>query len=470
MVDIFQAISNRSYANIMRAIRERESLNCRDDQGTTPLSLAVSLEDPAAVEILLESGADVNFPNGSGETPLCLAVQKTVVLERQAWAPVVRLDAHEAQDRLHKIIIALLGQGADINKACVLARGDEKLLRALIEGSSQKDTPDDNGSTPLLLIIENGVHRSNSDFYGRSMDYTEDIVSLLITKGADVNHVDNNGNTPLSLAINQGKTELVALLVEKGANVHYADNQGKTPLQLAIERNMQASIAILKKQGAKINYTSSSPGREVHSRPTTDTSLLAAIEAASLETVENFLKEGVRLNVMEVIPNIDRLCKKSRNRFIANAPRYAKDFLTCLLRALENAEGWEVKDRQGRSVLHLLAEKYQYKSFLQLFSKAVSQIDVNCQDSKGQTPLHLCVIHYDESNRGGGIKMYDDSEETTEMLPLLLKHGANPNIQDNEGQTPLHLAGNIKFTSFISGHIGDTTLVSFLLKRTSYTL
>lgn len=62
----------------------------------------------------------------------------------------------------------------------------------------------ESGNTALHLAIQNG---------------DEQIIKLLLDKGANVNAVDNNGRTPLHEAVVQANEPIVQLLLENGANI-----------------------------------------------------------------------------------------------------------------------------------------------------------------------------------------------------------------------------------------------------------
>ncbi|HVI98083.1 MAG TPA: ankyrin repeat domain-containing protein [Sphingomonas sp.] len=74
-------VVRRNDATYVRFLLEHgANPDIRDNQGATPLMLAVTLNEPGCVEALLNprSGArkaNVNLANGSGETPLIRAVQ-----------------------------------------------------------------------------------------------------------------------------------------------------------------------------------------------------------------------------------------------------------------------------------------------------------------------------------------------------------------------------------------------------------
>ena len=58
-----------------------------------------------------------------------------------------------------------------------------------------------------------------------------EMVSLLITYGADVNYKTKNGNTPLLFAALHGKSDIIPLLKEAGAKANAAGTQTTSPAQ-----------------------------------------------------------------------------------------------------------------------------------------------------------------------------------------------------------------------------------------------
>ena len=66
-----------------------------------------------------------------------------------------------------------------------------------------------------------------------ALDGLNEIVELLIAKGADVNAKSDDGWTSLHDAASIGHNEIVELLIAKGADVNAKNNYGNTPLDLA---------------------------------------------------------------------------------------------------------------------------------------------------------------------------------------------------------------------------------------------
>ncbi|GAB1601555.1 ankyrin repeat domain-containing protein 46-like [Argonauta hians] len=74
--------------------------------------------------------------------------------------------------------------------------------------------------------------------------------------------------------------------------------------------------------------------------------------------------------------------------------------------------------------------------------------DPNEQAKSGKTALHLASI------RG-----------YSEIMELLLNHGADPNIKDRNGNTPLHWCGHVESTDLLVGH-GASLCVRNKMRKT----
>jgi len=80
----------------------------------------------------------------------------------------------------------------------------------------------------------------------------EDVVKLLIEKGAKVNKESVRfGKTPLHLAAERGHLEIVERLLAAGADVDY--QKYKTPLQVAAEKGQLEVVQLLLEKGADVN-------------------------------------------------------------------------------------------------------------------------------------------------------------------------------------------------------------------------
>lgn len=89
------------------------------------------------------------------------------------------------------------------------------------------------GETSLICAASNG-HKA--------------LVELLLAKGADVEAKDRrHGDTALMGAARNGHKEIVASLLGRGADVNVKDNRGRTALTLAVEEGHTQVASLLAK-------------------------------------------------------------------------------------------------------------------------------------------------------------------------------------------------------------------------------
>lgn len=143
--------------NIHLLLEKGADLEAKDDDGQTPLAVAVRYDKPPLVGLLLEKGADLEAKDGHGQTPLVWAVQKSML----------------------EIVDFLLEKGADL------------------------EARDNHGQTPLMAAVQKS---------------TLETVYLLYDKGANLEAKDNDGQTPLVMAFRSGRCDHVELLLEMGAD------------------------------------------------------------------------------------------------------------------------------------------------------------------------------------------------------------------------------------------------------------
>jgi ankyrin repeat protein len=136
---------------------------------------------------------------------------------------------------------------------CILKRDLVALQNGLADGA-HPDERDREGRKPLMnstienyidaarLLIETGAEVDAQDQLGNSalhyaaQEHHAEMATLLITRGsARVDVTDIHGNTPLGRAVfnSRGRGELISILLSAGADRNRRNNHGKSPLDLA---------------------------------------------------------------------------------------------------------------------------------------------------------------------------------------------------------------------------------------------
>lgn len=183
------------------------------------LHIAAETGNPAIVESLLDSGADVHLTTDYLETPL----------------HGVRLFVKDID-----VITLLIEAGADINASTVFGStplhsasmlGSGDIVSLLIEKGATADVANKRGLTPLHHAAQRGH---------------EGVVDLLLqSPTAELDARTRNGDTALHLAAKKGHASIVDLLLKAGANPLALNKFEKSPLAEAQDRSYQSVVELL---------------------------------------------------------------------------------------------------------------------------------------------------------------------------------------------------------------------------------
>ncbi|KAK2791579.1 hypothetical protein FQN52_004770 [Onygenales sp. PD_12] len=179
------------------------------------------------LKLLLERGADINSISMYGWSALAVAVrQRDPHLARLLVANGVDADKSERHGRWYYAIMH-----------DAVENFDQNLIRMLIEKGASVHSRDETRCTPLHRAID---RRSKG------------VIRLLVESGADVEARQISGLTPLHLAAEYGQAELIQQLIECGADIGARDERGETALHVAARSLSPEAIRLLIEYGADI--------------------------------------------------------------------------------------------------------------------------------------------------------------------------------------------------------------------------
>ncbi|KFQ44015.1 Nuclear factor NF-kappa-B p100 subunit, partial [Nestor notabilis] len=238
---------------------QRHLAASQDENGDTPLHLAIIHEQTAVIKQLIEvvvsipSLGIINISNNLQQTPLHLAV-----ITKQPQVVQLLLQAHADPTLLDRYGNSLLH--------LALQAGNEEVLRTLLAHLGS--------ATPYLLQLPNfhGLLPVHLAVKAKSLA----CLDLLVRKGADVNAVERQGGrTPLHLAVEMENLNMATHLVKKlGADVNRRTFAGNTPLHLAAGLGSPTLTKLLLKAGADVLCENDEPvspsSSEASSEPDAD--------------------------------------------------------------------------------------------------------------------------------------------------------------------------------------------------------
>ncbi|NXG85186.1 NFKB2 factor, partial [Stercorarius parasiticus] len=235
---------------------QRHLAASQDENGDTPLHLAIIHEQTAVIKQLIEVIISIprqqviNISNNLQQTPLHLAVitkqPQVVQLLLQARADPTLLDRY-GNSLLH----------------LALQAGDEEMLKTLLAHLGS--------AAPYLLRLPNfhGLLPVHLAVKAKSLA----CLDLLVRMGADVNAVERQGGrTPLHLAVEMENLNMATHLVKKlGADVNSQTFAGNTPLHLAAGLGSPTLTKLLLKAGADMLCENDEPVSPSSSEASSDT-------------------------------------------------------------------------------------------------------------------------------------------------------------------------------------------------------
>lgn len=264
------------------------------------------------------------------------------------------------------------------------------------------------GHYQQLKVLASAVHVSEhwltlARYFDAAANSNVEEIQRLTDKGIPPDIEGSHGITALWLAAGSkfggNATEYLSGL--DSVNVKKASSlDGTSALINAVKhRNKDAVLALLR-SGADPNLMNHLKQTPLHL-------------AGSGDIAMALLDAGADVCVSDVIgwTCLHHMCGLRRNGWLSDVFQRLKD------------EGLSIHSltNEGQSALHVLSKFWALEDILNLCIEAGA--DVNLQDDKGQSPLHL-------SAKG----RYPD------VCKYLLESGANKNLRDNDQRSPLHLA------------------------------
>ena len=202
------------------------------NDGSALLVAAASGRDDLAA-FLVDRGADPNAVD-----PKDFSVLHHVVSRRDMPNSVKSLLAHGADPNAHLTEEPPNRRTEDISligatPLFLAARaGNTVGVRLLAANGADPKVKTKENTTPLMAAAGVGKFQDDREVTS-SRDARFETAKLLVELGADVNGAGENGWTALHGAAYTGSDEIIQLLVEKGASMDAMDRFGQTPLSIA---------------------------------------------------------------------------------------------------------------------------------------------------------------------------------------------------------------------------------------------
>ncbi len=302
--------------------------------------------------------------------------------------------------------------------------GRAELALALLRGGADPDHLDKpDGWSILQTVIANKTGMTEKEHLA--------LVTVLVEKGASLEHSNKSGDTALFTAVDNDEYDIASLLLRHGANIYHRNADGKNALfRVSIAAETQRQIAMFRllfENGVERNGYDSPLWRYVY-------------DDKNLPVIEYLISAGLNINVCDedgrTITEYARteskaaynlLTSKGGKRFAfqlpaSNSSPACAAVLAGDVSAFKALSQVEISALQARTtdgvpatVLHLAVEKGDVS-----FLRAIASVPEswNVPDRYRRTPLLLAVMNGRQ-----------------DIAELLMSKGADPNLADDSGAT-----------------------------------
>nr|XP_054394229.1 ankyrin repeat domain-containing protein 27 isoform X4 [Pongo abelii] len=428
----------------------------------------------AAIEYIRQGSLSAKPPESEGFGDRLFLKQRMSLLSQMTSSPTDCLFKHIASGNQKEVERLLSQEDHDkdaVQKMChplCFCDDCEKLVSGRLNDPSVV-TPfsrDDRGHTPLHvaalcgqaslidLLVSKGAVVNATDYHGATPLHLacqkgyQSVTLLLLHYKASAEVQDNNGNTPLHLACTYGHEDCVKALVYydvESCRLDIGNEKGDTPLHIAARWGYQAIIETLLQNGA-------SP--EIQNR-LKETPLKCALNSKILSVMEAYhlsferRQKSSEAPVQSLQRSVDSISQESSTSSFSSMSAGSrqeetkKDYreVEKLLRAVADGDlemvryllEWTEEDLEDAEdtvsaadpeFCHPLCQCPKCAPAQKRLAKVpASGLGVNVTSQDGSSPLHVAALH-----------------GRADLIPLLLKHGANAGARNADQAVPLHLA------------------------------
>ena len=367
------------------------------EKGRTELHQAVCDKNPDAIKKLLKAGANINVQDDDGNTPLHLAIEYA-------------------------------------NKGCINRDIANVIDNLLNDPNIDPNIQDNNGNAPIHTLMEY-LKRSYDEAVGIKFQFNKELLcQLLKSDKVDVNKFDGNGVIPLNVAVDIGNSEIARLLLDNhNININQFSELSISPSLYALDYS-QYDIAS--------QFLDKKPFFPNVRDERGNTLLIMAVKRGPKFSTPRYQTERlefIKKLISKVKSYLDFNEQDSQgNTALHHASKTGDIEILHLLRDSNKDINVNLKNKQGETAFLQTGLKLQAIGELLNFP----DINVNAQDSQGNTLLHMLC-------NGENFKNIDLILNRNVLQRLLKFPDIDVNIRNNEGNTALQCAIQSKNTYII---------------------
>ncbi|MBU1054781.1 MAG: ankyrin repeat domain-containing protein [Proteobacteria bacterium] len=430
---LFNAVHENSLEKVQSLISSGVDLKVKNEQGESPLMVALRLKEEEIARLLIEKGSQLNIADSDGWTPLMIAlsnentdcaglmIEKDAeinVLNKNGWSPLMLSIKYSSPENSLLLIkkgaeLQIKAQDGESPLLLSAMAGNVGVLAIIMNKVKKTDERDENGNTLLHLAAENG---------------NIEAVALLLKHKVNLEETNHEGLTPLLSALASGQTEAASFLLSKGAT-HTAIANGNSSLHYAANSGNKECVALLLPGDLPVNIQNFAKETPLHNAGSREVAKYLLTQSADLnastndgitplhkaacngrqDVIDLLVDRGANINAMATSNGIEEITPLYMA--IANSQAAAA------IRLIEREANWKT-DRKDGMHLFILATSKDLQDIVKLML-AKGQ-NVNYRNKEGQS-----AIHYAASKA---------------MLEFLIANGAQLNALDQNNASALHFA------------------------------
>ena len=414
---IHKAVLNKQ-CKIVKYLITIGGKDVQNEDGDTPLHIAVRNKHIKMIRLLMYKNADFNILNKKNVSAIMLALNTNIDIVK----------------RIAVIEPYIKNKGMNLLHYAVYFNQLEITKQLLTEENINSETKDKNTPLHIAICKEN-----------------YEIASLLIDKGADVNKLNKNNKSPLCLAIGWNSMDIIKKLIEKGVDAKKALFSGhRSAIMECIEKKNIEMFTYFVNLGVDINMPDEDGKTPLHEAVCWD----------RMDMVKVLIENGALRNVKDRYHRVPFHYAVMHNQIE-------------MVKYLIDEENINLSDRQ-LNPLHI-AVKEKYVNMVKFLVS--NNADVNASNNLGNTPLHMAVKvkHFDivkflisnNANINAINKIGDTplhiavKEKDYDIVKLLVSNNADVNFMDDSWNTPLH----ILLKNYDALNQNDSKIVRFLVNN-----
>jgi len=247
---LITAAANDRYDAASELIKAKAVIDTRDYLGSTPLYHAVSGEYAALIRLFLVNNADIHALNAQELSPFKLSLSKNPQITPEFYTD--------------KLINKPDSSGDCVLHILVKSGQDKEALTQAIKHGANLDARNSKGDTPLMLALKKGdlnaavvLIQAGSSLFVSNADNKIPLSAIFgmdsgarmkLFSATGANSADYIGESILHYAVRANNADVVSELLSLGADRNAHNRKGETPKDIAQAKGYQEILAILERK------------------------------------------------------------------------------------------------------------------------------------------------------------------------------------------------------------------------------